>query len=400
METTAPTAQQSESKGFIILIATMMSIVALSIDAILPALGMIGADLKISHPNQAQFIISFIFAGMAIGQLINGPLSDAIGRKKVLFAGLSVYVLGSIICAMSQTIEIMLLGRFVQGFGAAGSQITAISVIRDKFSGRFMARIFSLVMMVFIMVPTIAPAIGQGILYIGSWHSIFIFYVAYACLVMIWAYFKLEETLPLEKRIPFNSTNIIHGIKTVFTTRSTVFYTIAMGCSFGCFLSYLSSCQQIFQVQFGIGEMFVVFFGLQATAIGVSSYINSRLVERLGMRAICFRAFSVVSLISLAFLGLHMIIEIQFWMFFVYVVIILFNFGLIFGNLNALAMEPMGEIVGIAAALINASSTMISITLATIIGQLYDGSLIPIVSGFVVLAAMALFFMRLADKKS
>ena len=388
-----------ESKGFIVLIATMMSIVALSIDAVLPALGMIGTDLKIQNPNQAQFIISMIFAGMAIGQLFNGPLSDAIGRKKVLFSGLSIFIIGSIICALSQTIEMMLFGRFIQGFGAAGSQITAISVIRDKFSGRFMARVYSLVMMIFIMVPTIAPAIGQGILYIGSWHNIFAFYIAYACVVMVWAHFKLEETLAVEKRIPLNLKNIIHGIKTVFTTRSTVFYTIAMGCSFGCFLSYLSSCQQIFQVQFGVGEMFVVFFGLQATAIGVSSFLNSRLVERLGMRAICFRAFSAVSLISLAFLGMHFVIDIQFWMFFVYVVVILFNFGLIFGNLNALAMEPMGHIVGIAAALINAGSTAISITLATIIGQLYDGSLIPIISGFVVLAAMAIFFMRLAEKK-
>lgn len=377
-----------------------MSMVAFSIDAILPALGLIGPDIHITNPNQAQFIVSFIFGGMAIGQLINGPLSDALGRKKILFGGLSVYIIGSLLCVLSTSIEVLLLGRFIQGLGASGSQITAISVVRDKFSGRYMARVMSLVMMIFIMVPTIAPSIGQAILYWGTWHNIFIFYIIYACAIMTWAFFHLEETLPPEHRIPFNPRNIVHGIKTIFTNRATVFYTMAMGCIFACLLSYISVCQQIFQVQFGIGEMFVVFFGLQAAAIGVSSFINSRLVERLGMRYISARAITAIALASLLFFSLRLMIEIEFWMFFIYAVIVFFNVGLIFGNLNALAMEPMGHIAGIAAAIINASSTTISITCATIIGQLYNGTLLPIVGGFLILSIMALLFMFLAERKT
>ncbi|HPF77941.1 MAG TPA: multidrug effflux MFS transporter [Alphaproteobacteria bacterium] len=387
-------------RTFIVLVASMMSITALSIDAILPALGMIGPDLKISNPNEAQFIVSFIFAGLAIGQLFNGPLSDAFGRKKVLFSGLGFYMIGSVICLFSKSVEIMLLGRFIQGFGAAGSQICAISVVRDKFRGRTMARVMSLVMMIFIMVPTIAPSIGQGILYLGTWHSIFIFYLLYAGGVMLWAFFQLEETLVPENTVPYSLKNIGHSIKIIFTTRATVFYTVAMGCIFSCMLSYISVCQQIYQVQFGIGDMFVVFFGIQAAAIGVASFLNSRMVERLGMRLISSRAAGAIVLASFIFLGLHAVVEIKFWMFFLYAVMVLFNFGLIYGNLNALAMDPMGHLAGTASAIINASSMTIAIILGTIIGQLYDGTLVPIISGFSVLGLLALLFMRLAEDKN
>lgn len=386
-------------KEFIVLMATLMSVVAISIDAALPSLGVIGKDLGATTSNQTQFIISFIFAGMALGQLISGPLSDALGRKKILYGGLTLYLIGSVICLFSNTMEIMLFGRFIQGLGVSGPYISTVSIVRDKFSGRSMARVMSLVMMIFIMVPTIAPALGQGLLYLGSWHYIFVLYIIYALFVMMWSKLRLEETHPIEKRIPFSLKNIIHGAKTVLGNRATTCYLVCMGAVFGALIGYLSSCRQIFQEQFEIGDMFVVFFGLQAMSFGVSSMVNSFLVERLGMRYLSFVAVGGILLSSSLFLGIILTIDVTFWMFFVYAVLLLFNFGLLFGNLNALAMEPMGHIAGIASAIIGSFSSVISLVLGTTIGQLYDGTLVPIVSGFFCLGLLALTFMLLAEKR-
>lgn len=381
------------SKEFITLMAIMMSVVAISIDAMLPALGIIGKELNVSHPNQAQYIISFIFAGMAIGQLISGPLSDALGRKQVLYIGLGIYLVGSTICFFSSSIELMFVGRFIQGLGVAGPYVSTVSIVRDKFSGRSMAKVMSLVMMIFIMVPAIAPALGQGILFVAHWRYIFGLYIGYAIVVGLWVFIRLEETLPEQDRIPFKLANIVHGAKAVVKNRATVSYTITMGLVFGALLSYISSIQQIFQGQYHVGNMFAVFFGLQALASGVSSLINSRYVEKLGMRYLCLRAVGIMIITSTLLLAAHLLGPVPFWMVFAYGASLLFSIGLLFGNLNALAMEPMGEIAGMASAIIGASSSIIGITLGTLIGQLYDGTLIPIVSGFLILATVAFFII-------
>lgn len=326
------------SKEFIALMAILMSVVAISIDAMLPALGIIGEALGVTHPNQAQYIISAIFIGMAVGQLICGPLSDALGRKKILYGGLSLYLAGSVVCLASSTLELMLVGRVIQGLGVAGPYVSCMSIIRDRFSGRPMARVMSLVMMIFIMVPVIAPAIGQTIVSLFSWQAIFVMYIVYALGIMAWIAFRLQETLHPQDRIPFRLATILSGTKTVLTNRKTVCYTLCMGFMFGALIGDLNSAQQIFQVQFGVGEMFVVYFGLQALAFGASSLLNARMVERLGMRYICQRALAVMVGASLIFLVMHFLMPITFAMFFIYGVVSLFCVGLLFGNLNALAM--------------------------------------------------------------
>lgn len=386
------------SKEFIVLMAVLMSVVAISIDAMLPALGVIGEALNVSHANQAQYIISSIFAGMCVGQLISGPLSDALGRKKVLYGSLALYLVGSAICLGASTIEVMLAGRFVQGLGVSGPYVSCMSIVRDKFSGRQMARVMSLVMMIFIMVPVIAPALGQSILAVSSWQAIFVLYLIYALAVMAWITFRLEETLAPEHRIPFSLANIIGGARTVLSNRQTVGYTLCMGCIFGALIGDLNSAQQVFQGQFGVGKMFVVYFGLQALAFGASSMLNARWVEKLGMRYICQRALAVMTVSSVLFLALHFVMPIHFWMFFLYGVVLLFCVGLLFGNLNALALEPMGHMAGIATAIIGAVSTAIAITLGTFIGQMYDGTLIPLLCGFAGLGMLAWFFMRQAGE--
>lgn len=381
-------------KEFIAMMAVLISVVAISIDAMLPALGIIGNELNASHKNEAQYIISYLFAGMAIGQLICGPLSDALGRKKILYAGLIIYLIGSLICLFAVNMQMMFLGRFIEGLGVAGPYISSISIVRDRYSGRGMARVMSLVMMIFIMVPAIAPAIGQSILYVRDWRYIFLLYIVYAVLVSFWIMTRLHETLPKEKRIPYKISNIIEGTKTVLKNRVTVSYTLIMGLVFGSLIGNLNSIQQIFHVQYNVGQMFAFYFGLQALAMGASSLINSRLVENLGMRYICLRAILIMVITSLIVLGVSTLGPVPFWVYFFYGMVLLFCVGLLFGNLNALAMEPMGHIAGMASAIIGASSSFLGITLGTIIGQLYDGTLVPIVGGLCILGTIALIIIH------
>lgn len=383
---------------FTILVALLMSIVAISIDALLPALGIISEALHLDNPNKAQYILSALFLGMALGQLICGPLSDATGRKKVLYLGVTLFLLGSVVCLTAQDLNTMLLGRFIQGLGVAGPYVSAMSIVRDQFSGRQMAKIMSLVMLIFIAVPAIAPSIGQAILLLASWQMIFVFYIFYALLISFWIFFRLEETLPKERRIAFSTSSFMDGLKEVLCNRVTIGYTLCMGLFFGSFIGYLNSSQQIFQVQFNTGKLFTLYFGMLALIFGLASLANSQLVEKLGMHKMCYRSVACMIICSAIFLGLHYVVAITLWMFLIYASVLFFCFGLIFGNLNAIAMEPMGHVAGIAAAIIGSTSSIISMCIGTAIGQMYDNTLLPVTSGFLILSALSLIIMRIADR--
>lgn len=398
---TNTTQSASISSGeFTLLVALMMSIVAISIDALLPALGIISRDIALSYPNQVQLVISALFLGMALGQLVCGPLSDALGRKKVLYSGTALFLAGSLVCFLAKDINTLLLGRFIQGLGVAGPYVSAISIVRDKYAGREMAKVMSLVMMIFIMVPAIAPSLGQAILWLASWRYIFMLYIAYALVIGVWIFLRLEETLPPAQRIAFSVAGFAAGFKTVISHRVTMAYTLCMGLFFGSFVGYLNSSQQIFQVQFGTGQWFTLYFGVLALVFGVASLCNSRLVEQWGMHYISQRAVWAIVLCSALFLGLHGLCAIQLWMFMVYASVLFFAFGLIFGNVNAMAMEPMGHVAGIASAVIGAVSSVISMAIGTTIGQLYNNTLIPVTTGFLVMAILALLLMQFADKRN
>lgn len=387
------------SKEFTILMASLMSIVAISIDAMLPALGAIGAELQVSKPNHAQYIISMLFLGMAVGELVCGPLSDALGRKRILYGTVGLYFAGSVLCCLADSLELMLIGRFIQGLGVAGPYVSTMSIIRDKYHGREMARVMSLVMMIFIMVPAIAPTLGQGILLVGHWRHIFMLYIVYSLAIMVWTYFRLEETLPPQERIPFRLNDVVRGFLEVITNRMTFCYTLCMGFLFGSFIGYLNSAQQIFQVQFQTGDAFTLYFGGLALVFGAASMLNARLVERLGMRFLCKRALATIIGISGVFLAVQQLVDIQLWMLLAYVSVLFFCTGLLFGNLNALAMEPMGHIAGIAAAVIGFVSSLISMSFGTLIGQLYDNTLLPLTAGFLIMGTLALLFFLSADRK-
>lgn len=378
------------NKEFIVLMAAIMSVVALSIDAMLPALAVIGEDFGLSNPNHSQFIISAVFGGQAVGQLLCGPLSDALGRKRLLMISFLVYLVGSVICWSAHSLEQMLVGRFIQGFAGAGPYVSTISIVRDRCSGYAMARIMSLVMMIFIMVPVIAPTLGQFMLLLGSWRLIFGLLFFYGLAVMLWSGFRLQETLPPTRRVPFSAANIKRGALTVLTNRTTVGYMVCAGLVFGSLIGYLNSCLQIFQDIYAVGDAFALYFGALAFTLGLASLFNSRLVRRFGPRSICITALIIFATCSALMLCAQFFIATPLWLFMFYAAIIFFCFGLLFGNLNALAMEPMGKIAGIASALIGASSSVISISTGTIIGQLFNHTLVPMVGGFLTLSLLAL----------
>lgn len=393
---THPVASRISAGEFTLLVALMMSIVAISIDALLPALGFIGKEVTLSYPNQIQYVISILFLGMALGQLVCGPLSDASGRKKVLYGGILLFFVGSAICFYATSIEGLLLGRFIQGLGIAGPYVSAISIVRDKYTGNEMARIMSLVMMIFIMVPAIAPSLGQGILLVSSWRYIFVLYIVYALIIGIWIFWRLEETLPKQHRIPFTYKSFKDGFQEVICNYTTLCYTLCMGLFFGSFMGYLNSSQQIFQELFSTGKMFTVYFGVLALLFGVASMVNALLVPKWGMEYLCSRATLGIIVSSALFLALQLLITPNLWMFLAYAAVLFFCFGLVFGNVNAMAMEPMGHVAGIASAVIGASSSILSMLIGTAIGQMYDGTLIPITCGFLVLASLNQIILNLA----
>ncbi len=393
--THAPPSRISTGE-FSLLVALLMSVIAIAIDALLPALDAIRADIAMSHPNQAQLVVSALFFGMAIGQLICGPLSDALGRKKVLNGGLLLFLVGTAICYVAQDINTLLLGRFVQGLGVSGPYVSAISIVRDKYTGKEMARISSLVMMIFVMVPALAPSLGQAVLWIGSWRDIFLLYVFYALLIAVWIFCRLEETLPKAHRIPMSTQGFMQGFKEVISNVPTLCYMVCMGLFFGSFIGYLNSSQQIFQDLFKTGELFTLYFGLLAIVFGAASLVNSRLVQKWGMQHLSDRAVWGIILSSAVFLALHLVVDIQLWLFVIYASVLFFCFGLVFGNINAMAMEPMGHVAGIAAAIIGSVSSLMSMSIGTVIGLLYNGTVVPVTAGFLLFSCISMALLRFA----
>ncbi len=381
-------------KEFTLLMALLISIVSISIDALLPALGQIGAEMGVSDVNRTQWVIVAIFGGMALGELVAGPVSDAAGRKPVLYAGLALYLAGSVICFLARDFAPLLAGRFIQGIGGAAPYVTAISVVRDKYAGRDMARTMSLVMTVFILAPAIAPGLGQAVMHLGGWRAIFLLYIGYSIVIGGWIAFRLEESLPPSHRTAFTPASLAHGFGLVMRNRTTMTYTVTMGLVFGSLISYVSASRQIFQDHFGVGDQFALYFGGLALLLGVASLLNARIVARVGMRAICSHAALAIVVASLFFLLLHLLGPATLPVFVAYAGVLFFAFGLMFGNLNAIAMEPMGEVAGIASAVISAASSIISMLLGAVIGQLYNGTLVPLASAFLLLGALSWLLIR------
>ena len=375
---------------FVTLMAALMSMVALSIDAMLPALGMIGQDLAVADPNDSQLIITFIFLGMGLGMIFYGPISDSFGRKTAIFLGTGIFLIGCLIAIFAQDFDQMLLGRVLQGFGAASCRVVTIAMMRDKYEGAEMAKVMSLMMMVFILVPVLAPSVGQILLIFADWHWIFIFLFMFGLLAVVWMHFRQEETLSIEKRIPFSFKQIKLGMVETIKHPDSRNYTLGAGIMFGAFIGYLSSSQQILQVQYETGQLFSLYFGLLAIAIGCASFVNSKLVMRFSMQNLCMAALAIILIASVLFLSLATLFDTHPGLisFMIYMAITFFCFGILFGNFNALAVQPLGHIAGVATSVISTVQMLISVVVGSYIGQQYDGTVFPITIGFVCASAI------------
>ena len=387
---------------FVCLVAILMSLVALAIDAMLPALARIGEDLGAQRRNDAQFVITAVFLGLGVGQILFGPLSDRIGRRAAIHIGLVLFMGGCLVSLFAPTFEAMIAGRVVQGVGVASARIVTIAMVRDQYEGRGMARLMSFAMAVFILVPTIAPALGQGILWLAGWRTIFGTILAVGAIALAWFSLRQPETLPADRRRALSPRDLGAAALEVLRTRAALGYTLATGCVFAPFLAYLSSSRQIFQDAYRTGALFPLWFGVLSLAFGGASILNGRLVMKYGMRRLAKVAAASITLVSAASLALAVPFAglPPFWLFMAYLIVAFFCIGLLFGNLNALAMQPLGHIAGVGAAVVASLTTLIGVPLGGMVGQSFDGTMYAQIAAFAVFGAGTLAAMWWAGRKA
>jgi len=379
---------------FVALMAFLMSIVALAIDAILPALDDIGAHVGITHSKDNQLLITMIFLGLGIGQLLFGPLSDSLGRKPIVFMGIGVFIIASYMCIYAATLEMMIAGRILQGIGLSAPRTISIAIVRDSYSGDYMARIMSFITVVFLLVPIIAPALGKFVLDHYNWQTIFYIQLVFSIIVSIWFWIRQPETLLRSQRIGLTSHIFSDGFKELMKYKRTIGYTFISGFITGSFMVYLSTAPQIFQIQYDLKEQFPYIFAVLAISVGSATFLNGTLVLKYGMEKLVTVSLWGFFIVSIAYLGLYynspnpnvIILLVFFGLQF-------FAIGFLFGNLRALAMEPVGHIAGIAAAITGFISTMMAVPISAIVGKFVNDTALPLFIGFSICALLSLWIL-------
>ncbi len=378
---------------FVATACALMALVSLSIDAILPGLDALARDLDAVAGNRRQWVITALFLGLAAGQLIWGPMSDTIGRRKAILYGVVVFSAGSLISATAQSFEAMLAGRVIQGFGVAGPRTVTVAMIRDRFEGAAMARLMSLIMSVFILVPVLAPGIGQLVLLVVSWRVLFI-----AVMLFAWAATLALILLVPERKImrpPFSLRATAAGAMTILSHRRSMAITVAGGCIYGALMGYVNSSEQIFRGIFGAGRMFPVYFGGLAVFMAAATVTNRHLLKRFSMQRICMMALAAhVGWTCLALVVEVVTESLNLTLFLAYSAVTLFLLGLTFGNFNAMALQPFGSFAGAAAAVQATVMTLVSLITAAVIGNLFNGTLMPVLVGYLAMGLIALWLMR------
>ncbi|MCK9551754.1 MULTISPECIES: multidrug effflux MFS transporter [Aquamicrobium] len=383
---------------FIALMAMLMALNALAIDIMLPGLQEIGSTLGVENENHRQYVISAYLLGFAFAQLAYGPLADRFGRRTPMLIGLGIYIVAAFAGAIAPTFASLLLLRFVHGIGSAATRVITVSIIRDVFGGRQMAEAMSLVMMVFMIVPVIAPGTGQVIMLFAEWHMIFVFMGLAGIVVTLWMALRLPETLdPADKR-PFNPRAIAQAFGIVLSNRLALCYTLASTFIFGSLFGFINSAQQVYVGIYDLGTMFPVAFAAVAAFMALSSYLNSRLVGRFGMRKISHGALIGFLIVSAIWFVLSLFGTVPFPLFITLFALAMFQFGLIGSNFNSLAMEPLGHVAGTASSVLGFMGTAGGGLIGALIGQAFDGTTTPLAFGFVSVAVIGLVFVLIAER--
>lgn len=390
---------------FVALMAMLAATVALSIDAMLPALPRIGAELSPDNLNNAQLIVTSFVLGMGLGTFFTGPLSDTFGRKPVMLGGSVLYILGALVASQAQTLEVLLFARVCQGLGAAGPRVVAMAVIRDLYAGRGMAQIVSFVMIVFSLVPAIAPLLGSVVIDIWGWRAVFYGFVAFSAISALWLALRLPETHAIEKRRPLRLHALRAAVVEMFVHPVVRLSIAVQALSFGMLFAMLSSVQQVYDVTFGRADSFPLWFGAVAIIAASSGFLNARLVMRLGMIFLVRSMLTaqvaisgVMILIATAAATGHVSNELYFGAFVFWQISLFFQAGMTIGNLNAIGQEPMGHIAGMAASVLSSVATVCGVLLAAPVGLLFDGTPLPMTIGIFLQAAAALALMHVMHR--
>ena len=394
--------QKSEFE-FIVIMAALMSLVSLAIDALLPAMTNIGATIGITDATNNQLLITMIFLGLGFGQLISGPLSDSYGRKPVIYIGFIVFAFASLLCVFSTSLEMMIVGRIAQGIGLSAPRTISIAMIRDRFSGNYMAKVMSFVVAVFILVPVVAPALGKIMLDLYGWKSIFYSQLLFGLAVMLWLWKRQPETLKKENKRDFKVSLLIAGLKEFIKHKNAVIFTFFSGCITGSFMVYLSASQVIFEQQYNLKDEFPFIFAGLAFFIGIATFLNGTFVVRLGMFKLV-RIFTIIfTLIPFVYIFLYSgETNPSIYVLVTFFGLQFFAIAFLFGNTRALAMEPIGHIAGIGAAINGFVSTIMAVPIAMLIGSFINTTALPLFIGFFVCGVIALLliqYLNFSNKK-
>jgi len=380
------------------MMAGLLALNALSIDTMIPALSEIGEFYKTPSENDQQMVIFAYVFGFGFPQLVFGPLSDRYGRKGLLQICLVGFTIAGLACMFAKTFSILLAFRFIQGVFAAGFRVIATSIVRDLTSGRAMASILSLIFTVFMIVPIMAPAVGTAVLAFAEWRWTFGILGLAGCVMLLWTFFRLPPTLPPEMRQPLNWPHIGASYKTVLTTRVAIGYMFASGIVFGALFSFVGAAEQIFADVFGRGETLWIWFAVVASGIGVASLTNSRIVERVGMRRISHTVLLMFILVSMINLIAMWLTSQNFWVFLPLFTLGFGCFGMMGANFSSLALEPLGKIAGYAAAVYGTATTTISALIGFGIARQFDGTVFPILIGFVGMGVLSLILVLITER--
>lgn len=393
-----PPEGQPHFVEFILLMSMLFSLIAFSTDAMLPALPRIAAELVPDDVNRAQLVVSVFIMGTGLGQLVAGPISDSFGRKPIIVAGTALYLAGCIAAILSPTLEWLLAARLVQGLGVSAPRTVALALVRDIYVGRRMARVMSLSMMFFVLVPAVSPWIGQHVMALTGWRGIFAAFMVFAAVAVGWLVLRQPETLPVPRRRAITAASYRAATGDVFSSRVVVTYALVLSLGFAVIFTYLVNAQQVFADVFGLRAEFPRYFAVIALLSGFAGFANASLVMRFGMRPIVTIVYGALALVSASlatavFGGLLAAPETLLPVFMVWSVAVFLSAGLCIGNLNALALEPMGHIAGFASAIVGASATVLSALYAIPVGLAFDGSVLPLVSGIAGFSGLAWLLM-------
>ncbi|MDO6963840.1 multidrug effflux MFS transporter [Rhizobium alvei] len=398
MNSPSSTASRVSRPELIALIAALMALNALAIDVMLPALPKMGEALKVAHVNDNQLVLTTYLIGFGVAQLFFGPISDRFGRRRPLIVGIVIYIAAAALAAVAPTFESLLVLRFIQGLGAAATRVIAQSAVRDRFEGRGMAEVMSLVFMVFMVIPIIAPSIGQLLLFSGHWQMIFLFMAGLALIIGLWAWFRLDESLAVADRRALRIGTIAEGFWMVLSNRSAFFYGLSGMFVMGGLMGFINTSPQIYLNIYGLGSWFPLAFAFVAATMSLSSFLNSRIVRAIGMRRVAHSALVAFILLSGLFLVLALNGALPFWLFMAVFTTIMFTFGHLGSNSQALSMEPLGAVAGTASSVFGFLQTVGGAAIGATIGYIYDGTLVPVAAGFFALSLIGLACMLIAER--